>query len=94
MQMNNEKEKIRISRFISLVLRHKPETIGVILDENGWVSTKDLVEKMNNNGFRVTEETLYDIVDTNNKNRFSFNADKSKIRANQGHSLKADLELP
>lgn len=76
-----------------MILRHKPETIGLQLDENGWVKTKDLIEKLNSNGFRITEEALYHIVETNNKKRFSFNEDKSRIRANQGHSLPVNLDL-
>ncbi len=78
-----------ISKFLSLVLRHKPETIGLVLDENGWANVKDLVSKMDN----LTMVTLEKIVETNDKKRFAFNEDKTKIRASQGHSLNINLEL-
>ncbi len=78
-----------ISKFLSLVLRHKPETIGLVLDENGWADVKELVSKMGN----LTIETLEKIVETNDKKRFAFNEDKTKIRASQGHSLKINLDL-
>jgi len=80
-----------ISKFLSLILRHKPETIGITLDENGWTSVSDLIEKMNQNGNHIDLPTLKKIVETNDKKRFAFNADKTKIRANQGHSIEVDL---
>lgn len=91
--MLTEKEITRMSKFLSLVLRHKPETIGLTLDENGWVGTNELIQKMNQNGFEISEEILAHVVETNNKQRFSFNPDKTSIRANQGHSLQVDVEL-
>jgi len=81
----------RISKFLSLILRHKPEKIGLTLDKNGWAEVSDILEKSN---LKFTMETLEEVVSTNDKQRFSFNEDKTKIRANQGHSLKTiDLEL-
>jgi len=81
----------RISKFLSLILRHKPEKIGLTLDKNGWAEVTAILEKSN---LKFTMETLEEVVRTNDKQRFSFNADKTKIRANQGHSLKTiDLEL-
>jgi putative RNA 2'-phosphotransferase len=91
--MINEKENTRISKFISLVLRHKPETINLILDGNGWADTSDLITKMNNHGFQVTVDILNHIVFTNNKKRFAYNETQTKIRANQGHSIDVELEL-
>ncbi len=79
-----------ISRFLSLILRHKPETIGIKLDENGWANVTELLNKINKG---VTFEMLEEIVETNDKKRFAFNEDKTKIRASQGHSVKVDLEL-
>lgn len=87
----NEKSHNKLSKFLSLVLRHKPETIGIALTEQGWVDTQTLIEKMNEYGKHIDFETLSHIVDTNNKKRFGFNEDKTKIRANQGHSLAVDL---
>jgi len=90
--MINEKQNIKISKFLSLVLRHKPETIQIQLDENGWVSVSELIEQLNNNGEKINFDILENVVDTNSKKRFAFNEDKSKIRASQGHSLKIDLK--
>jgi len=89
--MNNEKSLTKLSKFLSLVLRHKPETIDITLSDQGWVDTNTLIEKMNACGKQIDLETLTTVVNTNNKKRFAFNEDKSQIRANQGHSLKVDL---
>ena len=80
------------SKFLSLILRHKPETIGLKLDEHGWISVSLLLEQMNKNGRDIDLKELEHIVETNDKKRFEFNADKSKIRASQGHSLGVDLQ--
>ncbi|PQJ79023.1 RNA 2'-phosphotransferase [Polaribacter porphyrae] len=83
--------KKQISKFLSLILRHQPEKIGLQLDENGWALINDILDKSN---LKFTFVELEEIVVTNDKQRFSFNADKTKIRANQGHSLKTvDLDL-
>ena len=75
------------------MLRHKPETIGLSLDENGWANVRDLLEKVNTSGTPLDFATLQIIVDTNDKKRFSFNEDKTQIRANQGHSIEVELNL-
>lgn len=79
--------------FISLILRHKPETIGITLDEHGWAKTDELINGINNSGKFIDMNILEDIVENNNKKRYSFNEDKTLIRANQGHSIKVDVEL-
>ena len=82
-----------LSRYLSLILRHKPEAIDITLDEHGWASVNDLIcgiEK-NNPGFNM--DILKQIVRTDSKQRYSFNDDKSLIRANQGHSVNVDVEL-
>lgn len=86
-----DKEKQKTSKFLSLVLRHKPEIIGLILDVNGWTSVEDLIKKCNQNGHSITRTSLKEIVETNDKRRFAFDQYESKIRANQGHSIKVDL---
>lgn len=91
--MINEKENIKISKFLSLVLRHKPETIGLTLDENGWAKVEELIDKMNRYNFKITRDIINNVVATNNKQRFSFNKDNTKIRANQGHSIQVELDL-
>lgn len=78
---------------MSLILRHKPKVIGISLDEHGWASVSDLINGIakSNNGFDMT--ALEEIVRTDNKQRYSFNEDKTLIRANQGHSIPVDVEL-
>lgn len=88
-----EQEKRNISKFMSLVLRHKPQEIGLELDENGWVSVLEFLDKMNSKGNNLDFENLEEIVVTNDKKRFAFNEDKTKIRASQGHSVTIDLAL-
>jgi putative RNA 2'-phosphotransferase len=86
----NEKQTIQISKFLSLLLRHAPETIGIQLDENGWVAVDVLLDKMNAHNKTITPEMLEFVVENNNKKRFAFNEDGSKIRASQGHSVDID----
>jgi len=81
----------QISKFLSLVLRHKPETIGVQLDESGWVNVDVLLEKTNAYGIRINLEMLKQIVETNAKKRFAFNESMDRIRASQGHSVAVEL---
>lgn len=88
-----EKQLKQISKFMSLVLRHKPETIGLQLNENGWADVHELIDKMNATGADVTLELINNIVETNDKKRFVFNEDKTMIRANQGHSIDVELNL-
>jgi len=89
--MTSEKQLTYISKFLSLVLRHQPETIGIQLDENGWTDIKELIEKANNNGIKFDREMLNHIVATNSKKRFAFNETFDKIRASQGHSIEMEL---
>lgn len=86
----NEKHITHLSKFLSLVLRHAPETIGITLDENGWTDVDTLLAQMNLKGEPITRELLTVVVETNNKKRFAFNEDRSKIRASQGHSVGID----
>jgi putative RNA 2'-phosphotransferase len=84
---------IQTSRFISLILRHKPETIGISLDEHGWANVADLLDGISKTQY-IDMAMLEKIVATDNKQRYSFNEDKTLIRANQGHSIPVDVELP
>ncbi len=81
-----------ISKLIALVLRHKPGELGLTMDSHGWVETKALIEKLNERQ-PFDMGMLEEIVRTDNKQRYSFNSDKTRIRANQGHSIPVDLEL-
>lgn len=78
----------KLSKFLSLILRHKPETINIKLDKNGWANVPEILR-----GMKIDFTTLEKVVAENDKQRFSFNEDKTKIRANQGHSVKVDVEL-
>lgn len=82
------KEKNKTSKFLSLVLRHKPEEIGLVLDSDGWANVEDLIQKMS-----IGFDDLKNVVDTNDKKRFAFSDDFAKIRASQGHSIQVDLKL-
>ena len=88
-----ESQNKKISKFLSFVLRHKPETINLVLDENGWANVEELITKSTNDSQGFTLEELDEIVQTNDKKRFVFNEDRTKIRANQGHSIEIDLAL-
>ncbi len=82
------------SKFLSLILRHKPETIDVKLDENGWLEISKLIKNANQHGNSITLELLHDVVATSDKRRFMLSEDGLKIRANQGHSVEnVDLQL-
>lgn len=89
--MISDKENNRISKFLSLVLRHQPEIIGLQLDESGWTNVELLIDKMNQSGFTIDRHTLVHVVETNAKKRFSFDETQQKIRANQGHSVEVEL---
>ena len=87
-----ERRLERLSKFISMILRHKPEVIGITLDEHGWANVDELVEGINKNE-AFSKATLEKIVKTDKKQRYSFSQDKTLIRANQGHSIPVDVEL-
>ena len=82
-----------LSKFLSLVLRHKPEVVGIKLDQNGWADVDELIEGAIDKGRDMDLTILEMIVLTDEKRRYAFNEDKTKIRATQGHSVKVDLEL-
>ena len=88
---NSMREK-NISKYISLILRHKPEVIGITLDEHGWAEVNELIEGIRKStDFDMT--MLEKIVAEDEKQRYSFNENKTLIRANQGHSIPVDVEL-
>ena len=80
------------SKYISLILRHKPETIGITLDEHGWADVKELIEGVSRT-HPLNMAQLEKIVAEDEKQRYSFNEDRTLIRANQGHSVPVDVEL-
>ena len=84
---------VATSKFLSLVLRHKPETIGLVLDQHGWADVDELIRLSNEHGKQLSRELLEEVVEKNEKKRFTISADGSRIRANQGHSVSVDVEL-
>lgn len=78
-----------MSKFLSLILRHKPQIVGLQLDEHGWAEVDELIRRVKG----LDLATLEQIVATDEKQRYSFSADKKLIRANQGHSIAVDVEL-
>ena len=89
----NKQELTKNSKFLSLILRHQPEVVGIQLDAQGWVDVDVLLNALSHNGRHINRAQLEDIVSNNDKKRFSFNEDGSRIRANQGHSIDIDLAL-
>ena len=79
-------------KFLSLILRHRPDVIGMTLDEHGYAHVDELIEKMNTQT-PMDRETLEEIVRTDDKQRFSFNEDHTLIRANQGHSIPVEFNM-
>jgi putative RNA 2'-phosphotransferase len=79
---------------LSLGLRHKPEELGIVLDERGWTDVDALLAGLAKRGLAVTSDDLEEIVRTSDKQRFALSPDGARIRANQGHSVAVDLELP
>ena len=90
----SDKRMKNTSKFISLILRHKPEVVGISLDEHGWADVEDLIVGVNRSeGHFLDMEILEEIVRSDEKQRYSFNEDHTLIRANQGHSIPVDVEL-
>jgi len=88
-----DKRLNKISKFLSLVLRHQPETIGLSLDQHGWTSVDHLIAQAHQHGVGLTLKLLKQVVSLNDKQRFAFSEDGRYIRASQGHSIVIDLEL-
>lgn len=91
--MEQSNSDVKLGRFLSLVLRHDPGAAGISLDEHGWAEVDQLLAGVNRTGRKIDMPTLERIVRENNKQRYSFNEDHTRIRANQGHSVQVDVEL-
>ena len=91
MGLANEATHTRISKFLSYVLRHAPQSIGLALDESGWVDVTELLERSRKGGTTFSRELLEEIVATSPKKRFAFSEDGTRIRASQGHTVDVDL---
>jgi len=89
----NNKDKVRISKFLSRHLRHAPQDLGLTLAEGGWVEVDALLRGCRAHGLPLTREQLDEVVADNDKQRYSFDETGTRIRANQGHSTEVDLQL-
>jgi putative RNA 2'-phosphotransferase len=89
-----DKEAIRTSKFLSLILRHEPDRVGLNLGEAGWVGVEELLQAVNRHGVALTLDQLKHIVAASDKRRFAFSEDAQLIRASQGHSVEVDLQYP
>jgi putative RNA 2'-phosphotransferase len=84
---------VTVSKFLSKHLRHAPEDLGLTLEAGGWVRVEDLLAGCERANFRVSRAELREVVEKNDKKRFSFDESGERIRANQGHSTEVDLQL-
>jgi len=89
-----DKETVRASKFLSLILRHEPERVGLKLGDAGWVGVDELLQVVNSHGVSLTLDELKHMVATSDKKRFAFSEDGLRIRASQGHSVEVDLQYP
>jgi putative RNA 2'-phosphotransferase len=84
---------VATSKLLSYVLRHRPDSIGLVLDAHGWADVGELLARLVAGGKPVDPALLARVVAENDKQRFAFNADRTRIRASQGHSIAVDLQL-
>ncbi len=84
---------IQKSKLLSLVLRHRPEIIGITLDDAGWIGVSELLDALARYGKPLSRQELETLVAASDKQRFAFSVDHSRIRANQGHSVTVELGL-
>ncbi|OLF13882.1 RNA 2'-phosphotransferase [Actinophytocola xinjiangensis] len=90
----DERRMIRISKYLAKHLRHQPERLGLVLDTGGWVDVDVLLAACAANGFALTRAELEHVVTANDKQRYAFDPAGTRIRANQGHTVAVDLDLP
>jgi putative RNA 2'-phosphotransferase len=81
----------KVSRRLSYVLRHAPESIGLALDPNGWVRVGALLDALRAHGLALSADQLAEVVAANDKQRFAFDETCERIRASHGHSVAVDL---
>lgn len=89
----NETRQIKLSKFLSYHLRHRPDEIGLTLEPGGWVEVATLIDAAARHGTTMTRAELEEVVMNNSKQRFAFDETGTRIRANQGHSVTVDLQL-
>jgi putative RNA 2'-phosphotransferase len=84
---------VKVSKYLSRALRHQPERVGIVLDDAGWTDVDTLLAACAARGFQVSRVELEYVVEHNDKQRFAFSADRTRIRANQGHTVTVELGL-
>lgn len=84
---------VKISKFLSYILRHKPDAIALDISIDGWVKIDELISAAKKDGWPIDEEIINEVVKSNSKQRFSFSDDGLYVRANQGHSIEIELGL-
>lgn len=89
----DERRRVRISKFLSYVLRHDPGAIALELQPGGWADVEALLAGAQEAGRDIQRQDLHHVIDRSDRQRFEFNAEGSAIRARYGHSLSVDLEL-
>lgn len=89
----NSTRLVKISKYLSKHLRHQPQRLGLQLEPGGWVSVEQLLTACRTHHFPLCRTELEEVVRQNDKQRFSFDDKKTRIRANQGHSVTVDLQL-
>ncbi|AOY83867.1 RNA 2'-phosphotransferase [Moorena producens JHB] len=89
----NPSRLVKISKYLSQHLRHQPQRIGITLAPGGWVGVEELLAASKKHSFRISRADLNEVVAKNDKKRFSFDSTGTRIRANQGHTVKVDLQL-
>ena len=89
----DQKRLVKVSKYLSKHLRHQPERLGIALEPGGWVAVDTLLRACAEHGFALTRDELAEVVERNDKRRFSFDDSGARIRANQGHSVDVDLGL-
>jgi putative RNA 2'-phosphotransferase len=85
---------VRVSKYLATHLRHAPQRIGLTLDAHGWAAVDDLLRAAAAHGFPISRAELEEVVASNDKQRFAFDATRTRIRAQQGHSVPVELDLP
>lgn len=90
----DERRAVRVSKYLARHLRHRPERIGISLDSGGWVDVEELLAACARDGFTITAAELEHVVAANDKQRYAFDESRRRIRANQGHTVGVELDLP
>lgn len=83
----------KLSKFLSYILRHHPEAIGLQVDDHGWADLDELIEKVNSEGRNLDRDLIKEILEKSDKSRFILSEDENHIRAGYGHSIDVDLQL-